>query len=84
MPKNVLFSLKNCENRQALPLDSGGWGLRPQTPTPVILHYKFCSLHMSTCSDSFGIDQKAWNVLGIIAGVHQAFDVKKLCCIFYA
>jgi len=50
MPKNVSFSLKDCKNRQtldALPPDSiasGGWGLRPQTLTSVILHYEFFSL----------------------------------------
>jgi len=38
VPKNVLFSLKNCKNRQTLeaqppdPRTSGGWGLRLQTP----------------------------------------------------
>jgi len=49
MPKNVLFSIKNCKNHQTLgdlPPDhlvSGGWGLRPQTPTSVILHCEFFS-----------------------------------------
>jgi len=60
MPKNMLFSLKNCKNRQmlgALPSDSlasGCWGLLPQTPTSVILLCKFFSLHLPTRSDSFG------------------------------
>jgi len=51
MPKNVLFSLKNCKNRQktgADPLASGGWGIRPQTPTSVIQQCKFFSLHLPT------------------------------------
>jgi len=76
MPKNVLFSLKNCKNRQMLgslppdPLASGGWGLRPQTPISVILHCKFFSLRLPTRSDSFLIDQKALYVLVIIAEVY--------------
>jgi len=63
MPKNVFFLLKNCKNCQklgALPLDHfafGGWGLRPQTPTLVILHYEIFSLHLQS-TDSFGINQK--------------------------
>jgi len=65
MPKNVLFSLKNCKNRQKLgalpsyPLSSGGWGLRFHTPTLVILHIVNCSLCICLQStDSFGINQK--------------------------
>jgi len=69
MPKNVLFSLKICKNRQT---------------TPVILHCKFFSVHLPTRSDSFGIDQKGLYVLVIIAVMLQAFGVKKLCCISYA
>jgi len=52
--KNVLFSLKNCKNRQKLealppdPLASGGWEIRPQTPTSIILHCDFFSLHLLT------------------------------------
>jgi len=82
MPKNVLFSLKNCKNRQTLmalppdPLTSGGWEIRPQTPTLVIFHCKLFTLHLSTRIDSFGIDQKVLRVLVIIAGVHQAFGVE--------
>jgi len=63
MPKKVLFSSKNCKNRQTLGdmfpelLASDGWGLRLQTPTPVILHCKFSSLHLPTKNRSFGIIQ---------------------------
>jgi len=48
MPINVLFSLKNCKNRQAPdPLASGSWELRLLTPASVILHCEF-SLHLPT------------------------------------
>jgi len=83
MPKNMLISLKNCKNRQRLgalppdPLVSGGWGLRFQTPTSVILRCAFFSLHMPTkAKKSFGLNQTTY-FLVIIAGVHQAFGVVK-------
>jgi len=53
MPKNVLFSLKICENCQtlgALPPDSlatVGWGFSSHTPKSVILRCKFSSMHLA-------------------------------------
>jgi len=90
MPKNVLFLLKNCKNRLTLggsaprPLCLRRMGLRSQTSTSVILHCKVFSLQLPTRPHSFGIAQKALYVLVIIiAGVHQAFGVERLCCISY-
>jgi len=81
MPKNVLFLLKNCQTL-------GGSAPRPpcprrlgaQTPTSVILHCEFFSLHCPQSTES----TKRPYFLVIIAGVHQVFGVKKLCCISYA
>jgi len=48
----VLFSRKNCKNHQTLedllpnPLASGGWKLRLQTHTSIIMQCKFFFLHL--------------------------------------
>jgi len=85
MPKNVLFSLKNCKNRQKLgallpdPLAFGGSAPRPPHQSPNIVNSFLCIYPQST--DYFGIDLKTFFL--VIAGVHQAFGVEKLCCISY-
>jgi len=52
MPKITLFLLKNRKIRPALgalsadPYFSGGWGLRPQTPTLALSRYEFLAARL--------------------------------------
>jgi len=79
----VLFSLKKIvkiAKRWGLcpqtPVASGGWELRSQTPTSVILHCEFFSLHLAICPQSTESTKRSY-FLVIIAGVHQPFGVEK-------
>jgi len=90
MPKNVLFTLKNCKNHQtlgALPADPLASGRRLGAPPPGshISHPAFLILllRLPTLTDTFESIKRPY-VLVIIVGVHQAFGVEKLCCISYA
>jgi len=57
-------------------------GLRLQTPTSVILHCEFFSLHLPTKAQILLESTKRPSFLVIIVGVLST--QKKLCCISYA
>jgi len=89
MPKNVLFSLKNCKNRHTLealppePLASGGWGLHPQTPTSVILHCKFFLSALAHTLRFFWNDQKGLVICSCnYSGSAPGFRRKKNYAVF--
>jgi len=73
----VLFSLKNCKNRQTLGAPP------PRPPTLVNLHFEF-SLHLPINVQILSESTKRPYFLVIIAGVHQVFGVEKICCSLYA
>jgi len=86
----MLFSLENSKNRQTLGalqpdlLASGGCGLCAQTPTPLILHCEFFSLHLTPQSTTLSESAKRPYFLLIIARCAPGFRQKILCCILYA
>jgi len=85
MPKNVLFSLQIVKiakrwGSTPRPLASGGWELRPQTPTSIILHCEFSLASAHKAQTISELTRRPHFV--IIAGVHQAFGVEYNCSAF--
>jgi len=83
MPKNVLFWLKNCKNRQTLeslpqnPLLQAAGGSAPRSPhhSSYIVNSSLCICPQNTQTLSESIKRPYFLV--IIAKVHQTFGVEK-------